>query len=75
MTAILEIDPNFCNFSGQVYDNGVNITVQVKGIHVPSLGINSREFVTLCGRHKLSLVFRYVTKCGSKAISFFGTVQ
>ena len=34
MTAILDIDPHFCKFSGQGYDNGVNMKVQVEGIHV-----------------------------------------
>jgi hypothetical protein len=34
MAAKLEIDLHLCNFNGQGYDNGVNMTVQVKGTHV-----------------------------------------
>lgn len=36
MTAILETDHHFCNFSGQGYDNGVNMKVKVKGIRANS---------------------------------------
>jgi hypothetical protein len=75
MTAIFDIDPHFCNLSGQGYDNGVNMKVQVKGIHVPTLRINSRDFVTPCVCHKLNLALRDAMKCDSTIISFFGTIQ